>query len=392
MFSLRDDYYGKLLIQAEREIPTFMADSRHYNLQPLNADEAREAIIRPLKEIPDIGFRTKFVDETLIPHLIGQGKDETKVDPPHLQIVCSQLYEAASLKYAASMADGEPALIDGNLYTDLGQTSGILRDYLDNVVNRVGGKNQEQVASENVSVLRSMLKLMIETGGTRKFVSVDSMASNLAEVSPSEITSFVKKMHESRVLEIKKTEAGLLEYSLSHEFMVEKVASWYDEREIERKRAEETLERGLVEYQKTESVLNARQLKLVEERIPQDALSEPASELVLKSKRKRERRRTLVGTGIAAFLVVFASSVVGWIYSRNALPNFMEFANRQGKRQELLDVALADFPGHAFLQQASSGRLNDVRGPAIDEQIRWQLTDDAVPSRRSLGRRARCCR
>jgi len=159
VFALREDFFGALVIECETEIPTFFNDVARLNLLPLRSSEARDAILRPLKNIPlHIGYNLQFVDDVLLPGLMGASAGGTQIDPPHLQIVCNQLYQAARERYAAELAQGGMAQIDRELYAALGATSGILRTYLDEVLDRAARRDPERR-----NVLRSMLKVMVES-------------------------------------------------------------------------------------------------------------------------------------------------------------------------------------------------------------------------------------
>ena len=59
----------------------------------------------------------------------------------------------------------------------LGQTAGILQGYLDAAVGRVAGTDPARVG-----LVRSVLKLMIQSGGTRRFVSLDEIRRALPDV------------------------------------------------------------------------------------------------------------------------------------------------------------------------------------------------------------------
>ena len=361
VISLRDDFYGKLLLEAEVIIPTLGSDSHHHNLRTLNRDEARQAIIQPLKNIPNIGFDGKFVDDVLLPHLMGQATGEAKIEPPHLQIVCNQLYEAARDRYHQQLEDGEPVRIGFDLYHDLGETEGMLRDYLDDVVRRITNGDANQIA-----VVRSTLKLMIETVGTRKFESIDDISTNLPDVARTETERIIQKLQESRVLEAKQS-GSETEYSLSHEFMVAKVESWYDEREIQRRRAKEVLGRGLLAWKSTHSVLDAHQVQLIEKWLPNET-STDATELLTESKRRSTRQiwlKRLAIAGVLAAAIFMPVSVVLWKRADKqrdiAVENERE-ANRQLSNVSWQlgvvdrDRGMRIRAGHHFLLGAQSSR------------------------------------
>ena len=96
LFVLRQDFFGQMVAEIETVIPTFLNESARINLQPLSQAEAREAIIQPLANLDvKIMYDDAFVDEVLLTGLVAHSTEHTGINPPHLQIVCNQLYEAA---------------------------------------------------------------------------------------------------------------------------------------------------------------------------------------------------------------------------------------------------------------------------------------------------------
>ena len=265
VFSLRREFYGQFVDEADAVIPAFEQESHRYTLRPLNRDEAGQAILGPLKEIPDISFDTSFVDDVLLPHLMRESEGEAEIQPPHLQIVCNRLYAEARSWYADEIERSGTAKIAADLYDELGQAAGMLRGYLDDVVDRIAGGDEERMG-----VVRSTLKLMIDTTETRKFVSMDDICGGLPDVAEDETRILIEELHEARVVEIRDNGKDRT-YSLSHEIMVAKVQSWDDEREWERKRAQETLERGMTEWKNTRSLLDHGQVVLIKTWLPLDS-------------------------------------------------------------------------------------------------------------------------
>lgn len=285
VFSIRQDFFGRLVDEFEAAMPTFFNDSARFNLRSLSSEEAREAIVKPLQNVPNIGYEKAFVDAVLLPSLIGQATDREQIEPPHLQIVCNQLYEEARKRYAEDLAEGEVVRIGNDLYRDLGETQGILRHYLDDFVERLANKNPERMA-----VVRSMLKLMIETVGTRKFVSLGNLSAGLPDVPPTDLDEITTQLQDGRVVETR-GQGETASYSLSHEFMVEKVQSWYDPREMERQRAQETLERGLAEWKSTKALLNETQVTNIRQWLVEASLSADAKQLLVESKQEYEENK-----------------------------------------------------------------------------------------------------
>ncbi|MCP4375953.1 MAG: hypothetical protein GY794_07240, partial [bacterium] len=295
VFSIREDFYGRIG-EFWDAFPEFDTDSYKVYLKPLSRTEAHDAIVKPLKGLP-FRYEKGFVDDVLLPGLIGQTGGDEQIEPPHLQIVCNQLYDEARQRYAEDLAAMELVVIEKALYLEIGGTQGILHNYLDGFVERIAQKNPQQTA-----IVRSMLKLMIQTSGTRKFVSLQDLISGVSDVPRADLEKFTGDLQEGRVIETRGQE-DITHYSLSHEFMVQKVQSWYDERELERKKAEETLERGLAEWKSSQAVLNETQVAHIRTWLDRKAFDDAAEHLLTVSRRKAQRTRWLKRGAIAVVLI-----------------------------------------------------------------------------------------
>ncbi len=251
VFAIREKFFGQFQREFEELIHAFLNECERVNIAPLSKSEARQAIVNPLTLTETkIGYDDEFVDNIL---LVGLEAEiiEKGISPSHLQIVCNQLYQAA----CQQLEHKHFVVIDHKLYEQLGGTQTILRTYLDDCINTVAN---HEIA--HIQLLRSLLKQMIETVGIRKFVPVQQLYFNLPDVPPSQIDRFLLQLQDARVIEMRSQE---MSYSLSHEFMVAKVQDWFDAREMERKRAAETLEHGLNEWKNSETLLTEKQIKRI---------------------------------------------------------------------------------------------------------------------------------
>jgi len=336
IFSMREEFFGQFQREFEKVIRAFLNECERINLEPLSRVEARAAIIQPLTLIEaKIGYDETFVDEVLLAGLeaeTGEG-----INPPHLQIVCNQLYQAAHQQ----VAHQQVVVIDAKLYAQLGGTPTILRTYLDDCVNTVAG---HQVA--HIQILRSLLKQMIETGGTRKFVTLEQLTTSLPEVSSQEIETLLERLQDARVIE---TRSPAPFYSLSHEFMVGKVKDWYDAREMEHKKAQETLEHGLAEWQNSGALLNEEQVERIRCFLPE--LTAPAQQLLRESERVyRARRRTMrwLRASLVAFMVLtMGFGIFSYLKAREAKQQAQVSKLRQLGAQAILAAKAPDsFNGH----------------------------------------------
>jgi len=105
VFAIRRDFLGQMLAEFEQALPTIFAqESIRVDLYPLSREEARSAIINPLKNLTvKIGYDNSFVDEVLLTGLLEQTSDQVGIEPPHLQIVCNQLFETAQKRLSAEV-------------------------------------------------------------------------------------------------------------------------------------------------------------------------------------------------------------------------------------------------------------------------------------------------
>jgi hypothetical protein len=261
VLAFRREFLGQLTTEFEEQIPEFLNEAYRINLLPLSKTEAREAVLRPLENTSlRIQYDEDFVNNVLLAGLAEQTGGRASIDPPHLQIVCNQLFEAARQRLQARTA----VQINRALYDELGGAQNILNTYLDKVV--------EDVAQDpaRVAIVHSILKTMIDTGtNTRSFVALEGFKRALPDVNEAEILRFIEKLLDKRVVEERKPA-----YSLSHEHMVGKVKEWFDPRELERKRAEETLNRGMMEWNNSGALLNRGQVERIRKWLPDPTAEE----------------------------------------------------------------------------------------------------------------------
>jgi len=322
IIALRHDFYGQLLLEFETVMREFRTESYSFNLLPLSKDEAREAIVKPLENTNlKIQYDEDFVDKVLLAGLAAQTGGNTNINPPHLQIVCNQLFEAARRR----LQQKSSVLIDARLYYELGGAETILNTYLDRMVVEVA------VQPQRISRVHAVLQRMIDTTGTRRFVTEELLKCELPDVNEAELLTFLQELLDRRVIERRLIEARPPDYSLSHEYLVKRVRDWFDPIAMERKRAQETLERGLAEWKNSRALLNRAQLEAVRKWIivlgPEDQkLLQDSETYYLKRERedvasKSFRRRVVrIGTGFAivTFLIISAMGVISFREAKSA--------------------------------------------------------------------------
>src|SRR6202040_1412076 len=94
VLAFRREFLGQLTTEFEEQVPEFFNEAYRINLLPLSKAEAREAVLRPLENTSlRIQYDEDFVDNVLLAGLAEQTSGGASIDPPHLQIVCNQLFE-----------------------------------------------------------------------------------------------------------------------------------------------------------------------------------------------------------------------------------------------------------------------------------------------------------
>ncbi|BAP56417.1 WD40 repeat-containing protein [Thioploca ingrica] len=256
VFILQQDFLGQLFAEFETILPSLLSKATHLNLLLLNQHEAREAIIKPLTHLDvNISYDEDFINKILLTDLVSQTNDKyLGIYPPYLQIVCSQLYEAA---YQA-LERQSTVIINQSLYDKLGGAKNILSLYLDNNIEKIVAEPQQIVA------FRSLLKTMVQATPTRRFISLDNLPSSLP-LSKTEIVNFVEQLRTRGLIEIHQQT-----FSLAYEFMIDQVRNWSDEarNEIEYQQAKKNLSQGLIEWQTKGTLLKESQINQIRQYLP----------------------------------------------------------------------------------------------------------------------------
>ena len=212
VFVLQQDFLGQLFTEFETLLPSLLNKATHLNLLLLKQSEAREAIIKPLTHLDiNIRYDEDFINTTLLTDLASQMNGKyLGIYPPYLQVVCSQLYEAA---YQA-LEQQSTVIINQSLYEQLGGAKNILSHYLDKNIAKIAAEPQQIMA------LRSLLKTMVATTPVRRFISLDSLPTTLP-LPKTQLVNFVEQLQERGLVEIHQQT-----FSLAYEFMLNQVQNW----------------------------------------------------------------------------------------------------------------------------------------------------------------------
>ena len=240
IISLRVDFYGQLG-EFWDEIPELNTESYQQYLKPLNPSEALDAIEKPLERMPEkVGYDSDFLTNCLVPSLLQPTSEESyeQIEPVHLQIVCNQLFEEVKKRYSEQLKAGKIVTIKQDLYEDLGGVEGILQGYVEVILNRLYSRQQQDE-------VKTVLKQMVNSRGTREFKSVAEIAENLS-LDSDRVQKILQQLDSSRLIEtVSAEDNSFSKYSITHEYLAKQISQWYTLNELELKRATELYERCL---------------------------------------------------------------------------------------------------------------------------------------------------
>jgi len=223
VISMREDF--ALELNAFKEaMPTFLIDN-FYRLEKLTLDKARDAIVTPVEKV---GFH--YEDELLAELLTDlslreqidrygletalKGKFPTFIEPPHLQMICSQLWAAEQ--------HNPKRCITKAVYDRKGKTSGLLKTYF---VNRI-----EQFASSEKKLASAAFDYLVNKHGTKMAYPLPDLARQL-RVDSTPLDATLYKLDEVRILRrymrySNKEQEGILWYELYHDIFSKPIYDW----------------------------------------------------------------------------------------------------------------------------------------------------------------------
>jgi HEAT repeat protein len=221
VIGIRSDYFSHLA--------TFQCHLPHifhneYYLQPMTRKEAQAAITGPVAKLDRPVVYEKALLDTLLDDLARGG-----IELPHLQIICTRLYEALTT---------EKTSIPLALYERLGYAEGVLGSYLIKVLDKLPG-------SEAV-IAKRVLKELISSKATRRVLAYDILMARV-EAKRNELDDVLARLVHARLLRRGEV-AGEITYEVVHEYLIREIKTWVDQRDLELKQVEELLARETVSW------------------------------------------------------------------------------------------------------------------------------------------------
>ncbi len=219
VFAVREDLLAEM-----SEFKTAIPEIFHheYRLNKLTRQQAARAITEPAAQA---GCR---FDEDLIARLLVDLGNANGVDPPQLQIVCDNLYDAREANGRLSLA----------LYEQMGGAEQMLAYYLERVMRRFN--------AGDLQAARKILTALITEDGQR---IVLRLADLLARAGGGDaairhrLPQVLEELVAARVARWRSQE-GESWIELAHDFLTAEVSRWLSAEDVELKRARAVIERA----------------------------------------------------------------------------------------------------------------------------------------------------
>jgi formylglycine-generating enzyme required for sulfatase activity len=221
VLSIREDHLARLLARAQTIEPGIPL----VRLPPLSLDGARAAIVAPLTEAR-LAIEPELLDALLadlqraasaIGPEMGWGTAPA-VFPPHLQLVCSVLYE--------EMGPGDATLTLAH-YKRLGGFDAIVGEHLERVLDTELTDGSDKIA-------RALFVALVTTAHERAMRPESEL---IAMVGDPERVTVVLEVLRSRGLLVRVRGDGEPSWELAHDSLVPRVRAWMDARDLARRGA-----------------------------------------------------------------------------------------------------------------------------------------------------------
>jgi DNA-binding winged helix-turn-helix (wHTH) protein len=219
LFALREDLLAEMS-QLKAAIPEIF--HHEYRLKRLSREQAAVAITAPARAVGC------HYDELLVARLLDDLNDHDLVDPPQLQIVCDNLYDAREATCELTL----------ELYTRLGGASQILASYLERVLRRFNAADLQTV--------KAILTALISTEGQRLVLRATELTARVRSESPA-VELLVEELVAARVVR-RRSQDGEAWIELAHDFLTPEVSRWLTADEIALKQARAVIERAMENY------------------------------------------------------------------------------------------------------------------------------------------------
>lgn len=330
IIALRKDYYSDLA-DFQKRVPTILYNE--YRLDTMVREEAEVAVTGPVARLPQPVAYEGALLEGLLDDL-----SRGEVELPHLQIVCTRLYEALI---------GGQTTITLVSYESLGSAEGVLGSYLNDVLARLPGRG--------VEIAKEVLKELVSSEATRRVLSYGTLAARV-EADENELDGVLTRLVEARLL-CRDEVAGQVVYEMAHEYLIGEIGKWIDQSDLAFKQAEELLAHEVANWRVHRTLIPRDRLKLLHAyREKLVGWDDDAKECVLRS------------ALYADFAVEDWARLVG---EHDAIASLLEFSSRAGRRRDYAIESLVAALRYddRYMREAAAKALERIGEAAINPLI-----------------------
>ncbi len=270
VLALRNDYLYQLT-EFKNRIPEIL--HHEVGLESLTAPGMEQAVRLPA-ELAGLKFADGLVEKILTD--LGTVGSE----PPQLQIICDRLYD--------ELESGEQEFTHKH-YDGLGGAKGILGSYLERFLGERSPAGQ--------ALGREVLKALVTSADTKGIVTIEEVIQETNRPAKS-IKAMMAHLLEARL--IRKLQNNNDEsFELSHEYLIDEIGGWIEEKDRDLKRTRELLRQELMNHQRFGLLIAPSRIEIIRERATELELSPAEESLLNQSIRHHRRKKTWLAGGIA---------------------------------------------------------------------------------------------
>jgi eukaryotic-like serine/threonine-protein kinase len=379
VLTVREDFLARLLDR----LPDRGDGAPIVRIGPLDADGARDAIVRPLAE-RGLAIEPALLDR-LIADLTAAGgrlgaelgwSAASPVYPPHLQLACSVLHDR--------LPPGETTLSSSH-YRGLGGFDAIVGEHLERVL--------DELSSADGAIARDLFLALVGATQVRSARTEVELIDAAGEDRRARVHAVLEILQRQGLVVRSRRPGGELVWELIHDSLVPRVLAWIDRRDLSRRRAIELVRHHLRRTRPdAPSLLSRAELRELDDHAdaiaaldaewrrghPSDG-GEPRwtpAALVARS-RQVSRRSTVAAIGLGLAVVAGAGAAVAERWQAAA-----ERADEAARRDA--DLGLASFELTAFDWDAE--RLAAVPVPVAElPALSWTLHAPAADRPGEIG-------
>jgi len=216
VFSMREDFALELNA-FKPELPILLFNN-FYRLEKLNQKNARQAITAPIKPL-GFNYEPGLVDILLDDLSLREQRDRfgtatdlldapSFVEPPHLQIVCMQLWKLNQHNLSQRITIAT--------YQKQGRATNILKDYF---VKRV-----QQLSPQDKKLASAAFNYLVNKHGTKMAYPLGDLAKQI-RVNENTLDQTLNKLEQARILRRQKRQ-NVLWYELYHDIFSKSIYDW----------------------------------------------------------------------------------------------------------------------------------------------------------------------